>query len=231
MNSALRQENLLQTTTYILVSTLLIFYIDVITPLGLTVWVLYFIPLFLTLYLEWKNAPYLGAGVFILLIAISFFLSPRDVSELFAVINRVFFASMLLVTALLIARYKQSIEDLQISEKKYRYLTEWSPDAIIVQQEGKIRYANPAGRRLFAAHTDEDLYGKDIANLVSPDEQGSIRQRIAQVMLGAKMRIPKTRLVRFDGKNIIAEAWLGEIIWDGKSAVQIILRAIANGGM
>jgi PAS domain S-box-containing protein len=219
-----RGENLQRIIVYIIFSTLIIFYIDIITPLGLTIWILYFIPLFMTLYIQWKYAPYAGAGVFILFIAISFFISPRDVSELFAIINRVFFSVMLMVTALLISYYKNSIEDLQKSEKMYRYLTEWSPDAILVQQEGKILYANPAGRRLFAASTNEELFGKDIVNLVIPDEHEIIHWRMDQAILGAKIQIQETNLVRFDGKNIVAEALLSEIIWDGKSAVQIILR-------
>ena len=68
-------ENPLEVITYILISALLIFYLDIITPLGLVVWVLYFIPLFLTLFIKWKYASYVGAGIFIILIAISFFLS------------------------------------------------------------------------------------------------------------------------------------------------------------
>jgi PAS domain S-box-containing protein len=222
-----REQNLLKIITFIIVSTLLIFYLDVITPLGLTIWILYFIPLVLTVYLQWKYAPIVGTGFFILLLSISYFLSPRDVSELFALINRVFFSAMLIVTAILIARYNQSIEELHTSERRYRYLTDWSLDAIIVQQEGKIVYTNPAGQRLFWAGGDE-LLGKNIVNLISSDERESMQQKLDQALLGAKMSIPQTNLVRLDGSEIFVEGWLGEIIWDGKTAVQIILRAIKN---
>jgi PAS domain S-box len=109
-----------------------------------------------------------------------------------------------------------------------RYLTEWSPNAILVQQEGKIRFTNPAGRRLFAADTNEELFGKDIVDLVSREEQESMRQGMNQTLQGAKLQIPRTRLLRLDGEAVFAEAWLGKIIWDEKSAVQIILRALTN---
>jgi len=135
---------------------------------------------------------------------------------------------MLIGTAILITRYKQSIEDLQKSERKYRYLTDWSPDAIMVQQEGKIVYTNPAGQRLFLARTNEELLGKNILHLISPDERKNISQKLDQVLLGEKMQIPQTSLVRLDGRRISVEGWLGEIIWDGKNAVQIILRQISE---
>jgi hypothetical protein len=48
------------------------------------------------------------------------------------------------------------------------------------------------------------------------------------VLLGEKMQIPQTSLVRLDGRRISVEGWLGEIIWDGKNAVQIILRELSE---
>ena len=222
------EGNTLEVLTYILISALLIFYLDIITPLGLVVWVLYFIPLFLTLFLRWKYSSYLEAGIFIILIAISFFLSPRDMSELFALVNRVFFAVLLIVTAFFIAQFKQNVENLRISEERYRYLTEWSPVAILVQGGGKILYVNPTGIRLFAGNKDEDLLGKDLVQMISPDSRDSMQQRMVQALLGANMQIPETGLVRLDGRDIRAEAWLREIIWDGRPAVQIIFRAITN---
>jgi len=221
-------ENPLEVITYILISALLIFYLDIITPLGLVVWVLYFIPLFLTLFIKWKYSSYVGAGIFILLITISFFLSPRDMLELFALVNRVFFAVLLIVMAFFIAQYKQNVENLRASEERYRYLTEWSPVAILVQEEGKILYINPAGIHLFAGNKDEDLLGQDLVQMISPDCRDSMQQRMAQALLGANMQIPETGLVRLDGKDIRAEVWLREIIWDGRPAVQIIFRAITN---
>lgn len=218
----------LRVNLFIVISILIIFYIDILTPLGLMIWILYFIPLFLTLYTRWKYGPFMGAGFFILLIAISFFLSPRDISEHFAIINRVFFSAMLIMTAFLIFRHKQDIENLKISEKRYRYLTEWSPDAIIVQHKGKIIYTNGAGRQLFAASKKEDLLGNDMVNLVSPNERDTMRQMIDKVPHGERMEISKTRLKRCDGKDILVEVRLGEIIWEGESAVQFILRAFTN---
>ena len=132
--------NYLQILSYIIFSTGVVFYIDVITPLGLTVWILYFIPLFLTLYVKWKYAPFLATGVFILLISVSFFLSPRDGSEVFSFLNRVFFSLMLILSSVLIWNYTRNVNNLSASEERYRALAEWSPDVILVCIPGRILF-------------------------------------------------------------------------------------------
>ncbi len=220
-----RDVNTLEIIVYLIASTAIIFYIDAITPLGLTVWILYFIPLFLTLYIRWKYAPFLATGIFILLISTSFFLSPLDTSIIFALLNRVFFTLMLIVSAFFIWRYKRNVETIRTSEERYRYLTEWSPDAIIVYDEGKILYTNPAGLHLFGAASKDDLMGKDIVDLVQTTGRDQVREKISQAVLGARAQLPGTRLARLDGREIRAETLFGGIIWDGKPAVQIILRA------
>ena len=225
---ARRELHTLEIVTYFIISTGIVFYIDIITPLGLTAWILYFIPLFLTLYMKWKYAPFLASGAFILLICISLFLSPRDMSLTFALLNRVFFSLMLIVSAFFIWNYKRNVDTIRMSEERYRYLTEWSPDAIIVYDDGKILYTNPAGLRLLGAGSKDDLLGKDIVELINPNDRERVRQRIEQAMLGAWMQLPETRLARLDGRDIRAETLFGAIIWDGKQAIQIILRAVPH---
>jgi len=223
-----RDVNTPEIILYIFVSTAVVFYIDVITPLGLTVWILYFIPLFLSLYINWKYAPFLVTGALILLIAVSFFLSPRDMSTTFALLNRVFFSLMLLVSAFFIWRYNRIVDSIRMSEERYRYLTEWSPDAILVCADGKILYTNPAGLPLLGAGSKDDLVGKDILDLVQPDERDQVRERMNQAMLGARMQLPGAWLTRLDGRKIRAGILFGGIVWDGKPAIQIILRSVTD---
>jgi hypothetical protein len=94
------EERTLGVVTLIVVTTALIFYLDLITPLGLTVWILYFIPLYLTFYVRWSLAPFAATAVFIALIAATSVLSYRDVSLVYALLNRLFFTGMLIVSAL-----------------------------------------------------------------------------------------------------------------------------------
>jgi PAS domain S-box-containing protein len=218
------QEQTLGTLARIFVLTVIIFYIDVITPLGLTAWILYLIPLFMTRYIRWKYAPFAAAGVFILLMGATLFLSPSDTPLLFAVLNRVFFSLILAVTALFIWRFGQSIEELRQSEERYRYLTDGSPDAKIVYSDGKILFTNPVGLRMFGAGSPDELIGRDIADLVEGSQKDLVRERLKQAVLGARMQVPGVRLAQPDGHGVTVEMVLGGIIWDGKPAVQVILR-------
>jgi PAS domain S-box-containing protein len=218
------EEQTLGTVTRIFVLSVIIFYIDVITPLGLTAWILYLIPLFLTLYIRWKYAPFVVAGAFILLMGASLFLSPLDTSFLFAVLNRVFFSLVLVITALFIWRFGQNVEELRLSEERYRYLTDWSPDAKIVYSEGKILFTNPVGLRMFGANSPDELIGKDIAELVDGSQKDLVTGKLKQAAMGARMQVPGVRLVQSGGHGATVEMVLGGIIWDGKPAVQVILR-------
>ena len=218
------RENTLRIVSLILASTFIIFYIDIITPLGLTVWILYFVPLFLTLYWEWRYGPFVGTAIIIILIAASFFLSPQDVSPLFALLNRVFFSLMLIVSSLLIWNHKQYEVSLIRGEERYRNLVEWLPDAIVVYREGTILYVNPAGLHFFGADQKEDLVGRDLLDMIEPDYQQVIRERITQAAIGARMLVPDIPVSRRNGREIRADFSLGDVYWDGKHAILIVAR-------
>ena len=223
-----RKRTVLEIVSYIIVSAMLIFYIDASTPLGLMVWILYFIPLFLTLYIRWKYAPFLATGMIIILIGASYFISPRDMSELFALINRVFFSLMLIVLSFFILSYNRNMETLWVNEERYRFMSECSPDAIIVYKEGKILYTNLSGQRLFSAERKEDLMGKDILDLFSPGERDTIRQKISQAIIGARLVLEKVRMLRLDGSDLLVQVSLGKIIWDKEPALLAIIRVATD---
>ena len=46
-----RRKDFVRIVAYITLTTALIFVVDIITPLGIVIWILYLIPLFLTVYL------------------------------------------------------------------------------------------------------------------------------------------------------------------------------------
>ena len=223
-----RKRTVLEVVSYIIVSAVLIFYIDASTPLGLMVWILYFIPLFLTLYIRWKYAPFLATGMIIILIGASYFISPRDMSELFALINRVFFSLMLIVLSIFIWSYNRNMETLRINEERYRFMTECSPDAIIVYKEGKILYVNLSCQRLFFAERKEDLVGKDILDLFSAGERDSVRQKISQAIIGVRLVLDKVRMLRLNGTDILLQVSLGKIIWDKEPALLAIIRVAGD---
>ena len=94
-----RGENTLEIAMYIVISAAIIFYVDCVTALGLAVWILYFIPLLLTMYISWKYAPFLAAGAFILLTFIGYFLSPEGIPMDVELLNRGFFSLVMVIAA------------------------------------------------------------------------------------------------------------------------------------
>jgi PAS domain S-box-containing protein len=219
-----RRKDFIRIVAYIALTTTLIFVFDIITPLGIVIWILYLIPLFLTVYLSWKYAPVVMTGVFILLMAVSLFLSPRDISMEYALLNRAFFAFILVISSIFIKEYVSNVEGLALSEERYRYLTECSPDGIIVYRQGGIEYVNPAGMRLLGADRRETLIGFDIIDMIDPGQKALVRERVAQAALGARMVIDKVRLIGQDMNQKTVGISLASIFWNNEKAVQIVMR-------
>jgi PAS domain S-box-containing protein len=220
-----RGDDFLRIVAYITIATVLIFVIDISTPLGVMIWILYLIPLFLTVYLSWKYAPMVMTGVFILLMFVSLFLSPRDMSIEFALIDRIFFALVLVISSFFINDYVANVEGLVSSEERYHTLIDWLPEGIVVYRpEGGIVFINPAGIRLLGTGPRENLTGNDITRMVGPGFQELFRQRISQAALGARMNLDKVRLTRKDGTEVTVDMSLGKVFWDKETAVQIVMR-------
>ncbi len=218
------RENNLRILALILVSLMIIFILDISTPLGLSAWILYFIPLFLTLSLEMKNGPFYVTGIGIVLITLSYFLSPQDMSPVYALLNRLFFSCMLVASASLIWNYKMSGENLKASEKNYRILTEWSPDAVLVYRDGAVRYANRAFLHLFDTDPAGPPVGRDILDLIQPERRDLVRERIRQASLGAQGEVSDVHLIRSAGRDIRLHMVFREVCWDGSPGVLILSR-------
>jgi PAS domain S-box-containing protein len=228
MDAVRWEKHPLQVVSFIILSTVIIFYIDVNTPLGFMMGIFYFIPVFLTMYIRWKYAPYLVTCTSIVLLALGFLVTPRDVPELFALANRVFFSLMLLVSAVFIHSFTRNAENLRINEERYRYLTEWAPDAILVHDGNSIIYVNPSAVHLFTIPARDSLLGKNLMDFVNQPDRDQMQQRMQQAMLGARIDALQVHMVRPGRDMFLAEASLGKIIWDEEPAIQIILRDITT---
>ncbi|HWQ68194.1 MAG TPA: PAS domain-containing protein [Methanospirillum sp.] len=218
-----QEENQLQVLSLIGIIIILVFYSDITTPLGLMTWILYFIPLFLTLYLRWQYGAFIVGGSAILLIGVSFFISPRDMSETYAIINRVFFAGMLALSALMIEQYKKREKILHISEERYQNMIEWSPDAVIILKDQEIQYINPSGLEL-CRRTGKVPEMNSCLELFEPADRERITTTINQAIEGARVELIDIRIVHGNSGTLNADLWIGEILWDDTRAIQMIIR-------
>ena len=113
-------------------------------------------------------------------------------------------------------------------EDRYRNLVELSPDAILVDAGGKHVFANPAAARLLGARSPGELIGKNVIEYIHPDDRELVSERMGQVLAGAVTPPREIRLRRPDGTPVDVEATASRVEFDGRLAVQVILRDITE---
>ncbi|MGH9880697.1 MAG: PAS domain S-box protein, partial [Pyrinomonadaceae bacterium] len=124
-----------------------------------------------------------------------------------------------------VTEQKLAEDALKESEERYRRLVELSPEAIVVHSGGKFVYANAAALRLWGATRAEDLLGKSILEVVHPDYREFVKQRVARIeQWGLPTQLTEEKFVRLDGEVIDVEVTGIPFTFDGKPAVQTLIR-------
>ncbi|OGV73870.1 MAG: hypothetical protein A3K18_17265 [Lentisphaerae bacterium RIFOXYA12_64_32] len=132
-------------------------------------------------------------------------------------------------------RYREDLEDLVAAgarelskaEKRYRQLVELSPDAIMIHQDGKFVYVNPATVQLFGAREPADLLGELIIERMHPDFRNMVRERFAKVYEQQQVTpLIEEQFLRFDGTAVDVEVTTNPILHQDKPAAQVIARSI-----
>ncbi len=113
------------------------------------------------------------------------------------------------------------------SEERYRNLVELSPDAILVQRDGRITFVNPAGARLLGASSPEEVVGRDFLDLLAPEAQEHVRAAVEGH--GPPPReLHETRYLRLDGTPVDVEVVAVPLDLEGPFASQAIIRDIGE---
>ena len=107
----------------------------------------------------------------------------------------------------------------------FRALVEGAPDAVVVEREGRIVFANAAAARLFAAGAPAALVGRATLDLVHPAYRPLVEGRVRQAIAGETVPLTQPRLVRLDGRELEAEVAIAPVALDEGCAVQMVLRA------
>jgi PAS domain S-box-containing protein len=123
-----------------------------------------------------------------------------------------------------ITERKRAEEALRESEDRYRTLVELFPDAILIYQEGKFIFVNPASLKLFGASDRDEIIGKGILDFVHPDFLETVREAIQHDLEGKKIQPIEIPSIRLDGKQIIVEGRGVRTTINGKPALQVTLR-------
>jgi PAS domain S-box-containing protein len=119
--------------------------------------------------------------------------------------------------------------ELQESEDRYRKLVENAPEAILVHSGGRYIYVNTAACRLFGVASAEELIGSEVASSVHPHYREQTRERIREtISTGLPSPLQELKILRRDGLAIDAECTGTSIVFQGKQAVQVIIRDVTE---
>ena len=122
---------------------------------------------------------------------------------------------------------KNTERELRESERRYRTLVEQSPDAIVINQDAEIVFANRAALRLFGAANEDDLVGLAAEEVVHPDLRQRAHERVGRLLkLGGILPLAEIRMLHLDGEPLDVETTGTSITWDGRQAVQLMIRDI-----
>ncbi len=118
----------------------------------------------------------------------------------------------------------QAERALSESEERYRQLVEISPDAIIIHQEGKIVFLNPAALTMLGVTDPRELLGKAILDMIYPDFRDAVRRNIGRDLQGEMTPPIEVEMIRVDGTTITVEGRGVKTTFQGKPAIQVAIR-------
>jgi PAS domain S-box-containing protein len=115
---------------------------------------------------------------------------------------------------------RRVLDALQQSEARFRRLIEAAPDAIGVARDSALVYANPAMLELFGLARAEGIAGRDILELVHPDDRARLQEALlARREREARGEPTEYRIVRPDGQLRTIEVISIRIEFEGAPAV------------
>lgn len=128
-----------------------------------------------------------------------------------------------------LAALQSANSNLRESEERYRLLVELAPDAILIEREGRIVFANPAAQVLYRAKQVEDLLGHSMPALAARDCARDVADGIAQLALdrGAHLSTEEQAL-GLDGSRIPVAVTRLAFAWQGQPAIQMVARELAG---
>jgi PAS domain S-box-containing protein len=116
---------------------------------------------------------------------------------------------------------------LNESQRSYRTLIEWSPEAAAVHRDGKLLYLNRAALRMFGVREAQDIVGTNIFDFIHPDFHPVVRERMNSVARdGGTAPMIEQKYLRLDGTPLDVEVQTTMIDFDGKPAFLAAMRDI-----
>lgn len=127
-----------------------------------------------------------------------------------------------------ISSQKQAEAALRESEERFRALAEMSPDAILVNLDGRYVYANPAAARMLGAQGAGEIVGLGPEQIVAPEFLAFVSERLRRTLAESRAEPYVEYLWRkFDGALVDVEVGMAPISWAGRKAIQVVGRDVS----
>lgn len=124
---------------------------------------------------------------------------------------------------------KSASEKLKQSEQNYRQVIEHLPDAVVIHREGKFLFANPAALRLIGVNSFDEVRDLPLMNFVHPDYHQTVSERIKKALVtNSPLPMIEEKFITLEGRIVDAEVTAIPIMFEGKLAVQTIIRDITD---
>ena len=111
------------------------------------------------------------------------------------------------------------------AEARYRTLVDLSPDAVMLQSDRHVEYANRSAAEMFGVASASALIGRDTLSLVHPDDRALVTERARYLRTGpGKNDFREQRMLRQDGSVVFVEGASVSYLERGRLVVQTVLR-------
>ncbi len=127
-----------------------------------------------------------------------------------------------------ISEHKRVELAIQESEQKYRQLVDNASEAIVVVQDGYLKFVNPITCDL-TGYSEQELLSRPFSEFIHPDDRGLVMEHYLSRMKGERITHEHTiRMLERDGKSKWVEIRHGLIEWEGKPATSNFLTDITE---
>ncbi len=128
-----------------------------------------------------------------------------------------------------IVLHKSTAVALRESEERYRTIVELSPDAIIIFVEKKFHFINSAVLTVFKAESKDAMNERSLHDFMDMPHVGVFKEMLHQILNGTTVMVhSEYPFRRTDGSEFIAEVTATKLLYQGKNAVQIVIRDISE---
>lgn len=118
---------------------------------------------------------------------------------------------------------QQALDALTESEERYRLIVELSPDAILIEINGQIVFANPAARQMFRETEKLTLIGRSLASLLRRSSETTALRLITSPDADTE-----EVALRLDGTAFEVSVHRVSMVYRGRPAIQMLARDISN---